>query len=106
MKFFEKPFSISIEEIFKEFVTSEKGLSSAEVNRRQMIFGKNEIEEVEISRLKIFFRQFANVLVYVLLFASFISILAGRWVDFFTIIIVIINSLIGFWQEIKAENIY
>ena len=104
MKFFEKPCSLSIKEIFKEFRTSEEGLTSLEVNKRQKIFGKNEIEEEKISRLKIFVRQFSNVLVYILLFASRISFFAERWVDFFTIIIiVIINSFVGYWQEIKAE---
>lgn len=103
MKFFEKPYSLPLEEVFKAYHTSEKGLLSSEVVRRQKIFGKNEIEEEKISYLKIFLSQFANVLIYVLLFASLISLLASRWVDFFTIIIiVIINSLIGFWQEVKA----
>lgn len=104
MKFFEKPYSLPSDEVFKAYHTSDKGLSSSEVIRRQKIFGKNEIEEEKISYLKIFFSQFANVLIYVLLFASAISLLAGRWVDFFTIIIiVVINSVIGFWQEIRAE---
>lgn len=104
MKFLEKPFKHSVEEVFEGFKTSKEGLSSNEVIKRQNYFGKNEIEEEKINYLKIFFRQVANILVYVLLVAGLISLVAGRWVDFFTIIIIIlINGFIGFWQEVKAE---
>lgn len=95
----------TIEETFKHLETSSKGLSGEEVKKRLALFGKNVIQEEKISKLRIFFRQFNNILIYILLAASIISISIGEWADFFIIdLIIIINSLIGFWQELKAET--
>lgn len=96
--------SATTEEIFKELSTSHQGLSDEEAQKRLKIFGKNAIEEEKTSKLKIFLRQFNDVFVYILVAAALISILLGELRDFFIInSIIIINSLIGYLQEIKAE---
>lgn len=104
MKVIQNPHAFSISEILKNLKTNCNGLSLKEVFKRQKIFGKNSVEEEKINYFKIFFRQFANILVYVLIIASLISIFAGKWVDFFAIFfMILLNSIIGFFQEIKAE---
>ncbi|HSV50306.1 MAG TPA: cation-transporting P-type ATPase, partial [Candidatus Acidoferrales bacterium] len=84
---------------------SVEGLTSAEAQNRLRIYGKNTLEEEETSKLKLFLRQFKNILVYVLFAASLLTLIIGEWTDFAVIVfIILINSLIGFWQELKAET--
>ena len=96
--------SLSIEETFKRLESSPQGLSSEEVKKRQKQFGKNVLLEEKISKVKVLFRQFNSLLIYILFAASFVSVLIGEWADFLVINgIILINGLIGFWQELKAE---
>lgn len=99
------PHSLSAEEIFGQLHTDAKGLSSEEAAKRLKLFGENRLKEEKTHLITIFFRQFKNVLIYVLIAASIISILLGELVDFFVIIgVITLNSLLGFWQETKAER--
>ncbi|PIS03237.1 MAG: cation transporter [Chlamydiae bacterium CG10_big_fil_rev_8_21_14_0_10_42_34] len=102
----ERPFhSTSIDQTFKSLETSLHGLSAEEVAKRKIQYGKNVIAEEKVSKIKLFVRQFNNVLIYILFAASLISLSIGEWTDFFVInFIILFNGLIGFWQEIKAEN--
>jgi hypothetical protein len=53
-----------------------------------------------------FLLQFNNILVYVLLAAGFIKLMMGLWIDASIILgVVVINGLLGFIQEGKAENL-
>ncbi len=95
--------SLEIDEIYDIYKTSDKGLSEIEAAKRLKIYGENTLKEKEESKIKIFFRQFNNILVYVLLFASLISVFSYKYVDFLVIIaLIFINGIIGFVQEIKA----
>lgn len=95
--------SLEIEKIYNIYKTSENGLSEIEAEKRLKLYGENTLKEREESKFKIFIRQFNNILVYVLLLASLISIITNKYVDFFVIVVlIIINSIIGFIQEIKA----
>lgn len=96
--------ALSIEETFAYFKTSEKGLNKEEVRRRQAEFGRNVLAEKKIGMVALFLRQFNHLLIYVLMAASLMSVAIGEWTDFFVInAIILINGLIGFWQERKAE---
>ena len=95
----------SIEEILQYFGTSSRGLSKAEAEKRLEFYGKNVIKEEKICKLRILARQFKNILIYVLFAASIVSVSIGEWTDFFVInFIIVLNGLIGFWQELKAET--
>jgi Ca2+-transporting ATPase len=101
----DKSQSLTPEETAKILSASPYGLTKDEARRRLEVYGKNVLEEEETSKLVILLRQFKNVLVYVLLAASVITLLIGEWKDFLVInFIVLVNSLIGFWQELKAET--
>jgi len=80
------------------------GLSDKEVQERLNNYGKNVIEkETKQNVLKILFRNFNSILIYILLTSGIISILSNHLVEFIAIMIIILfTGLIGFFQELKA----
>tara|TARA_R110001592_G_scaffold362635_1_gene677476 strand:+ start:49508 stop:52270 length:2763 start_codon:yes stop_codon:yes gene_type:complete len=90
-----------------DFLNSTKaGLSSDEAAHRLSQFGPNRLPEVKArGSLLRFLSQFHNVLIYVLIVAGVITGLLQHWVDAGVIFgVVLVNALIGFVQEGKAEN--
>jgi len=98
--------SKKLEEIYGELNCSEKGLSSSEARERLEKYGRNEIQEgKKISPLKIFFSQFNSFIVYILIAATVIALFLGETVDAVVIfIILILNAVLGFMQEYRAEK--
>src|SRR5690606_26002684 len=82
------------------------GLSEKEAEKRLKQFGYNELDEgKKQSALLLFFNQFKDFMVIVLLGATLISGLLGEYIDAVAIIsIVILNGLLGCFQERKAEK--
>ena len=82
------------------------GLEEEEAKVRLHRFGYNELErEKRPSPLAIFLRQFKNVLVIILLAAALISLAVGETLDAVVILgIVVAVSLLGFFQEYRAEK--
>jgi P-type Ca2+ transporter type 2C len=82
------------------------GLRTEEVKKRITQYGYNELEEGERqSALLLFFSQFKDFMVLVLLAATLISGLLGEYIDAIAIIaIVLINGVLGFYQERRAEK--
>ena len=91
-------------ERLKSSVTA--GLDAAEAARRQAEYGLNLLPTArKRGPLMRFLQQFNNVLVYVLLAAGFIKLMMGLWLDASIILaVVIINGLLGFIQEGRAEK--
>ena len=85
---------------------SERGLAGQEVERRRTEFGPNELPEAPPpSLVKLFLSQFTSVMVWVLIGAAIISGLLEDWLDAAAILtIVILNGLLGFVQEFRAER--
>ncbi len=96
----------SSKEIYNKLSTTEKGLTSEEVKKRIEKYGRNKLaEEVKINRLKIFLHQFASPLIYILIIAGIITIFLREYIDAGVILaVVILNALIGYFQEYKAEQ--
>jgi P-type Ca2+ transporter type 2C len=84
----------------------EQGLSLDEVKKRRNQFGFNQLEEAEKqSAILLFFSQFKDFMVLVLLAATLISGILGEYLDAIAIIaIVLVNGFLGFFQERKAEK--
>lgn len=94
------------ENIFEELDTSSQGLSSEEVNQRLQKYGPNQLEERGLRNpWMVLLSQFTDVMVIVLLIATAISFVIGETTDAIMIlIIVILNALLGFSQEYRAER--
>ena len=97
---------LAIDDVFSLCDATANGLSQAAAEERLRRFGPNSLKPQKkrsaIARLG---SQFHNVLIYVLLAASMMTMLLQHWVDSGVIIaVVILNALIGFIQEGKAEK--
>ena len=96
--------SLTGEEALKILGSSIKGLSEEEAVIRLKKYGYNSIQDKKESLLSIFLRQFNNPLVYILLVAIGITFYMGDRLDSAIIgVIVLINGLLGFFQEVKAR---
>src|SRR5499427_8324407 len=84
----------------------EKGLDPREAQNRLQEFGPNRLPTgKKAGPLKRFLSQLNNILVYILLGAGFIKLMLGLWLDAAIIFaVVLINTLLGFIQEGKAEK--
>ena len=94
------------EEALGAFDVSTDGLDDAEAGRRRELYGPNRLPEPKRQGpLLRFLRQFHNLLIYVLLAAAGITALLGHLVDTVVILaVVVVNAIIGFVQEGKAEQ--
>ncbi len=100
----ETPHASALESIEQQFSTGPDGLSVKEAEERLRQYGRNALHEEKTNRLVIFLRQFNSILVYILITAALIALVVSDTKDFFIIVfIILINSIIGFWQEVKAE---
>ena len=98
--------SLAINDVFKLTKSSEKGLKSEEIYSRQKEFGLNSLPVKKASSIfVIFFRQLLSPLIYILIFAGIISLVLQEWVDsIFIFGVILLNSVLGAWQEGKAEK--
>ena len=105
--------SLPAETVLQRLDASSSGLTAAEAARRLTRYGPNElVQTVKISPLKIFLAQFKDVLVIILIIAAAISaalgLAQGEAADLYDavliIAIVIMNSVLGFFQEYRAER--
>jgi magnesium-transporting ATPase (P-type) len=100
-------YRISSEEVVEKFNSSmEKGLTIEETNKRQNKYGKNKLPEPEKKNpILVFLSNFNNVLIYLLMAAAVITGFLDHLIDAAVIFaVVIINAVIGFIQEGKAEK--
>ncbi|MBF0355588.1 MAG: HAD-IC family P-type ATPase [Alphaproteobacteria bacterium] len=83
-----------------------EGLSAAEAAHRLLRFGPNRLAQAKRDHpFWRFLKQFDNILIYVLLGSSVGTALLGNWIDTGVITgVVVINAVIGFIQEGKAEE--
>ncbi|MCI1287535.1 MAG: HAD-IC family P-type ATPase [[Lactobacillus] timonensis] len=100
-------YQLTADELKKQYRLTDldAGLTSQEAGRRLAADGKNILEVKPTQKWKIFLRQFNNIVIYILLVAALLTILIGHTTDAIVIMaVVILNSLIGYFQETSAAN--
>jgi len=97
---------LNTREVFQKLDSGYKGLTTEEAGQRLVSNGPNQLEETKRKTLAgIFFSQFKDVMVLVLLAAAVISGVIGDLADTIVIlVIVVLNALLGFFQEYRAEK--
>ena len=99
--------AIAVNEVIKRLTTStDKGLDASEASTRLQKYGPNRLPEgKKRGPFMRFLAQLNNILVYVLLGAGFVKLMLGLWLDAGIIFgVVLLNALLGFIQEGKAEK--
>src|ERR1700733_988289 len=99
--------AVAADEVIRRFDTNvQSGLTAANVQQRLEKYGQNRLPEGrKQGPFKRFLLQFNNILVYVLLGAGFVKLMVGLWLDASIILaVVVLNALLGFFQEGKAEK--
>ena len=99
--------TVPVEEVAGQLgVDPRQGLSTAEAVDRRQKYGLNALERSRgRSALSIFVAQFASLIIGLLIAATAVAFLLGEIVEGFAILVVILlNALIGFFTEWKAER--
>lgn len=98
--------SVPAEQQLKQLSTTPQGLSQTEASRRVKRFGANRLNgKKESGNIALFFAQFKNSIILILLFATGLSFFLGDRLDAFIILaIVLISGCLGFWQEKGAAS--
>jgi P-type Ca2+ transporter type 2C len=94
------------EVVLAELRSTASGLTGAEAARRLAADGANELVEAKrISPVQIVLAQFKSLIVWILIGAGVLSGILGERMDAAAILaIVVLNALVGFYQEFKAER--
>jgi calcium-translocating P-type ATPase len=93
-------------DLFQQLNTSDKGLSSAEAQERKARYGPNLLPHKPPATIfEILLRQFQSPLIYILVLAAIVALLLQDYKDAAVIaVVLIINALIGGYQEWQAEQ--
>jgi magnesium-transporting ATPase (P-type) len=99
--------ALSVDDVVQQLATDvRKGLAADDAGGRLNTYGPNRLPAgKKRGPFMRFLSQFNNVLVYVLLGAGFVKLMLGLWIDASIIFgVVILNGLLGFVQEGRAEK--
>ncbi len=102
-----KWYQLTSEEVLQsQQVNMQQGLPWEEAWKRQAEVGRNELSEGKrVSPITLLLNQFKDFMVLVLLGATLISGLLGEYLDAITIVVIIVmNGILGFTQEFRAER--
>ena len=98
--------ALTSEHSLQQLHSSDAGLTSAQATERLQEHGLNQLpQRAGLTPWRRFLLQFHNLLIYVLLASMAMTLVLGQWLDSAVIFaVVLINALIGFIQEGKAEQ--
>ena len=100
------PHALPAEEVLTALHSRPEGLSPVEAAKRLALMGPNRLSTPpRAGSIKRFLKHFNDSLIYILLGGAVVTALMGHWVDTWVILAVtVINAVIGFIQEGKAEQ--
>lgn len=101
-----QPHAAATADVLKALNSSRHGLALDEVNQRLATYGMNVLPRPRLpGPIIIFFKQFLNPLIYILLVAAVASLAIEKYSDAsFIMIVLILNSIIGAIQEYSAQK--
>jgi Ca2+-transporting ATPase len=97
---------LTVDETLKNLNSTRNGLSTDEAQNRSLEYGKNElVEEAKAGPIRLFLGQFMDILILILIIAAVAAYYVGDTLDAIVILIVVlINAVVGFIQEYRAEK--
>ena len=97
---------LSLSEVSEKLDTSPSGIDQKTANQRQSQYGENKIEyKKKNTVLRMIFHQLSNFMIFILIVVAIVSRFLGGITDTVIIlIIIIVNAVIGFVQEYRAEK--
>ncbi len=103
MKYF---FQQTTEEVLLKLGTTKEGLTDEQVTKQRDVYGLNQLEEKKSKNVfQVFFMQFFDLLVMILIAAAIISLTTGNFESTIVILVVImLNAVLGTAQHFKAEK--
>lgn len=102
-----KAFQYTIEETIKKYELQkiDNGLNQHQVDERQKTDGLNKLEAKKVPRWKLLLRQFNNMIIYILIGSAILTLIMGHTSDAIIIaFVVVVNALIGYYQEANASD--
>ncbi|MFQ9511353.1 MAG: HAD-IC family P-type ATPase, partial [Lachnospiraceae bacterium] len=99
-------FNQSSEEVLQQMQTTKQGITSSEAEARLQQYGENALQEAKKkSVFQVFFEQFCDLLVIILIVAAIISMISGNVESTIVIFaVIILNAVLGTVQHFKAEK--
>lgn len=96
----------SVEEVLEQYKITENGISTTEAENRLSKNGKNTIPKGKKETIyQIFLNQFKSPIVAILVVAAIFSIITNSYADsIFIFAVIIINAIIGTYQEWNSEK--
>lgn len=94
-------------EVVEELGTNRaRGLTSREATRRLSVHGRNQlIQKSGVPVWRVLLHQFQSPLSFILIAAAAVSVIQGELTDAVTVaLVILVNTLIGFFQEYRAER--
>ncbi|NLW82857.1 MAG: HAD-IC family P-type ATPase [Phycisphaerae bacterium] len=98
--------ALEAEAVTERLESATEGLSAENAAQRLKTVGPNTLEaEESVNPAKLLIRQVHNPLIYLLIGAAVLSLAAGKFIDAGVIVgVIVFNSLLGFFQEWRAEG--
>lgn len=96
---------LSESELLSTLHTRLSGLTSESARQKLSSYGPNAITAHQVSWFSILLRQFKSPFIYMLIAASILSFILGQLIDGLLILLfVVLNALLGFFQEFRSEQ--
>ena len=102
----EPVYQLPTEEVLAKMQSQQQGLSTAEASERLKTLGPNSLPKArQLTLWRIIVHQVANPLILILAVAAVACVFIGEIADaFFVVLVILINSVIGTYQEYQAEK--
>jgi len=98
--------SLSVDEVLQRISSVHSGLTEAKAKKRLLRYVYNELKgKKRLSPILVFLKQFLSPLIYVLIAAVIISLIARHYIDALVILgVLLLNAIVGCMQELRAEK--